>query len=193
MLAHLLRPQGRKGELLAELLTDFPERFSGRSRVFLARPDFKGKASEARSAEVTSSWLPAGRNKGRIVLHFAGIDTISAAESISGLDVIIPIDERHALDNESVYVSDLIGCVIFDGSVRVGTVENVQFPTTPDGSARLEEAAPLLEVKSANGEEILIPFAKVLLVRVDPQAKRIEMNLPTGLVEINQTNWGKGS
>ena len=193
VLAHLLRPQGRKGELLAELLTDFPERFKDHPRFFLAQPDFKGGRSEARSAEVRSSWLPVGRKKGRIVLGFAGIDTISAAESIAGLDVIVPIDERHALDSDSVYVSDLVGCVIFDGSVQVGTVENVQFPITPDGNARLEEAAPLLEVRSANGGEILIPFAKALLVKLDPQAKRIEMNLPAGLVEINQASGDMGS
>ena len=48
VLAHLLRPQGRKGELLAELLTDFPERFKEQKRVFLAKPDFVGEAAEAR-------------------------------------------------------------------------------------------------------------------------------------------------
>jgi 16S rRNA processing protein RimM len=186
VLAHLLRPQGRKGELLAELLTDFPERFNERSRVFLAQPDFKGGTDKARSVEVTSSWLPVGRNRGRIVLHFAGIDTISAAESIAGLDVIVPHEERHDLDNESVYISDLIGCVIYNGSEKVGAIEDVQFPVTPDGSARIEQAPPLLEVRSERGDEILIPFAKALLARVDIHSKRIEMNLPTGLLEINK-------
>src|SRR5258706_11358811 len=84
VLAHLLRPQGRKGEVLAELLTDFPERFEGQSRVFLAAPGFEGEESEARSAEVVGFWLPVGRNEGRVVLQFAGIDTISDAESIAG-------------------------------------------------------------------------------------------------------------
>jgi 16S rRNA processing protein RimM len=187
VLAHLLRPQGRKGELLAELLTDFPERFMERPLVLLAPPEFKGGPSEARSAEVTSSWLPVGRNKGRIVLHFAGVDSISDAESIAGLDVIVPFEERLPLDSESVYVSDLIGCIVYDGSVEAGTVEDVQFPTTPDGSARLEEAVPLLQVSSIQGDEVLIPFAKALLVKIDLKSKRIEMNLPAGLLEINKT------
>ena len=53
VLAHLLRPQGRKGELLAELLTDFPERFEEQRRVFLATPNFAGEEAEARAAELS--------------------------------------------------------------------------------------------------------------------------------------------
>jgi len=186
VLAHLLRPQGRKGELLAELLTDFPERFKHHPCVFLAHPEFKGTSAEARRAEVTSSWLPVGRNKGRIVLQFAGVDSISAAESIAGLDVIVPHEERLPLESDSVYISDMIGSAVFDGLVQVGFVEGVQFPTTPDGSTRLEDAAPLLEVRSVEGNEILVPFAKAFIAKIDLQARRIEMKLPSGLLEINK-------
>ena len=185
VLAHLLRPQGRKGELLAELLTDFPERFKEHSRVFLARPDFNGSESEARVATVTSSWLPVGRNKGRIVMQFEGINTISLAESIAGLDVIVPYEERVPLDEESVYISDLVGCAVYNDAMEVGSIEDVQFPSTPDGSARLEEAAPLLMVRSKQGNEVLIPFVKVFLTKIDIAAKRIEMRLPEGLLEVN--------
>src|SRR5271169_3896971 len=94
VLAHLLRPQGRKGEVLAELFTDFPERFDDQRRVFLAAPGFDGDPMEARSAEVVAFWLPVGKNEGRVVLQFAGIDTISDAESIAGKDVIIQSEER---------------------------------------------------------------------------------------------------
>ena len=94
VLAHLLRPQGRKGEVLAELLTDFPERFDGQKRVFLAAPGFAGEEAEARPAVVGAFWLPVGKNGGRVVLQFAGIDTISDAESIAGQDVLVPRGER---------------------------------------------------------------------------------------------------
>lgn len=186
VLAHLLRPQGRKGELLADLLTDFPERFNERKRVFLAPPEFTGSQEEARNAEVASFWLPVGRNQGRIVLHLAGIDSITQAETLAGLDVLVPYEERHELDNESVYISDLAGCVVYSGGTRVGIIEDVQFPATPDGTRRLEEAAPLLAVKSGQGDEILIPFVKAFLVKVDTEAKRVEMNLPAGLLEVNR-------
>ena len=188
VLAHLLRPQGRKGELLAELLTDFPERFDGGKRVFLAPPHFNGAAAEARSIEVVSFWLPMGKNEGRIVLQFAGVDTISAAELIAGQDVIVPFEERLPLDDESAYISDLIGCKVYDGPVAIGVVDDVQFPTTSDGNRRLDEAAPLLSVVSQDGDEILIPFAKAFLTTVDVEGKRIDMVLPPGLIEVNRSS-----
>ena len=187
VLAHLLRPQGRKGELLAELLTDFPERFEGGRRVFLAAPNFAGNESEAQPAEVVAFWLPTGKNEGRIVLHFAGVETISAAELLAGRDVIVSYEERVPLDDESTYISDLIGCTVYDGATAVGVIDDVQFPATADGGRRLEEAAPLLAVTSPDGEEILIPFAKAFLIAVDTAAKRVDMVLPSGLVDVNRS------
>jgi 16S rRNA processing protein RimM len=185
VLAHLLRPQGRKGEVLAELLTDFPERFEDQRRVFLAAPGFDGAEAEARPAEVVAFWLPVGKNEGRIVLQFAGFDTISDAEMIAGQDVIIPHEERLPLSDESVYISELVGCTVYDGSKPVGVVADVQFAMTADGGRRVDEAAPLLAVTSRDGDEILIPFAKAFLVSVDTAAKRIDMKLPEGLIEVN--------
>jgi 16S rRNA processing protein RimM len=186
--AHLLRPQGRKGELLAELLTDFPERFETHKRVYLASPGFTGTAAEARSAEVAHFWLPVGRNEGRIVIHLSGSDSIESAEKLMGLDVLIPESERLELDDDANYVSDLIGCTVYDQAsgedVAIGTVSDVQFATTPDGARRLEEAAPLLELEGLEGEEILIPFAEHFLLSVDVAAKKILMRLPDGLLEI---------
>lgn len=191
VLAHLLRPQGRKGELLAELFTDFPERFEEQRRVFLAAPGFDGDQAEARAVEVAAFWLPVGKNDGRVVLKFAGIDTISDAETVAGLDAVIPREERLALEDESVYISELIGCTVYDGAQEIGVVGDVQFAMTADGGRRLDDAAPLLAVTSVQGDEILIPFAKAFLVNVDTEAKRIEMTLPEGLVEVNRSASGE--
>jgi len=193
VLAHLLRPQGRKGEVLAELFTDFPERFEDQRRVFLAAPGFEGEEAEARPVEVVAFWLPVGKNEGRVVLQFAGINTISDAESIAGQDVLIPREERLPLDDESIYISELIGCSVYDGPLRVGVVEDVQFAMTADGGRRLDDAAPLLAVTSLEGDEILIPFAKAFLVAVDTEAKRIDMKLPEGLVEVNRAAGSSGT
>jgi 16S rRNA processing protein RimM len=128
-----------------------------------------------------------------VVLQFAGINTISDAESIAGQDVLIPREERLPLDDESIYISELIGCSVYDGPLRVGVVEDVQFAMTADGGRRLDDAAPLLAVTSPEGDEILIPFAKVFLVAVDTEAKRIDMTLPEGLVEVNRAAGGSGT
>jgi 16S rRNA processing protein RimM len=193
VLAHLLRPQGRKGEVLAELFTDFPERFEDQRRVFLAAPGFNGEETQARAVEVVAFWLPVGKNEGRVVLQFAGIDTISDAETIAGKDVLIPREERLPLEDESVYISELVGCMVYDGPTPVGVVEDVQFAMTADGGRRLDDAAPLLAVTSVEGDEVLIPFAKAFLVTVDTEAKRIEMKLPAGLIDVNRSTAGGGS
>ena len=197
LLAHILRPQGRKGEVLAELLTDFPARFEASPRVFLAKPAFTGTHKQAREAQVIDFFLPVGKNSGRIVLAFEAISSITAAETLAGLDVLVPQQERIQPDEDASYISDLLDCSVYDvppnhkptlpldPSTLVGTVADVHFPTTPDGTRRLQEAAPLLSVLSPAGNEILIPYVKAYLVTLDIPAKRILMTLPPGLTDIN--------
>jgi 16S rRNA processing protein RimM len=190
-LALLKRPQGRRGELLAELLTDFPDRFTERPHVFLAAPGFNGSAAEARPIEIAGHWLPVGRNQGRVVLAFVGIDSISQAEQLAGLEVIVPITARVELEEDEEYVSDLIGCAVIQraGSgqeTRLGVVAGVEFPTTSDGTRRLEDAAPLLTVIDDANDEILIPYVQAFLISVSTTAKVIHMNLPDGLLDLNK-------
>jgi len=189
VLAHILRPQGRKGEVLAELLTDFPERFDQHKDVWLAPREFAGPATEARPVQIVGFWLPVGRNAGRVVLHFAGIDRIEDAAPLAGKQVIVPLAQRVPLDEGdpgAAYISDLAGCTVYDGEIAIGTVEDVQFATSPDGLRRLEEAAPLLVVRSTDGDEVLVPFVKAFLVEIDLPAKRIRMALPVGLLQVNR-------
>jgi 16S rRNA processing protein RimM len=192
VLAQILRPQGRKGEVLADLFTDFPERFDAHPAVWLAPSGFAEQAQAdsalARRAEVAGHWLPVGRNAGRVVLHFAGVDTIEQAEVLAGKEVIVPIAERLPLDPGAAYVSDLVGSTVYDRGVALGIVESVQFPTSADGARRLEEAAPLLAITSPDGDEILVPFASAFLVELDLPGKTIRMALPEGLTEINRVS-----
>ncbi|HEX4022803.1 MAG TPA: ribosome maturation factor RimM [Acidobacteriaceae bacterium] len=171
-IAHLLRPQGRRGEVLAEILTDFPERFAQAPAAFLMR----GERAEPQPITVESHWL----HKGRIVLKFKGVDSISEAEALRGLDVVIPRDERVPLTDGAVYIDDLIGCALVDtnqpGGPVVGTVRDVE----PQ-----PEAVDLLVVAGADGREHLVPFAKAYLVRMDVAARRIEMAIPAGLLAVN--------
>jgi len=194
VLAHILRPQGRKGEVLADLFTDFPERFEKHPHIWLApagfaeSPAINGSSdSLLQTAEVAEYWLPVGKNAGRIVLKFTGAETIEHAEKLAGKEVVVPVTERLQLDADAAYISDLIGCTVFNRDIPIGTVEDVEFAMTPDGSRRLEDAAPLLTITSFEGDEILIPFAKAYLLELDTAQKAIRMALPDGLVEVNQS------
>ncbi len=169
--------------MLADLLTDFPDRFHAPATLFLAPPGFSG-ASGVREVEIASSWLPHGRNAGRIVLGFTNVVSIEEAEHLAGLDVVVPGTDRLPLSDDSVYTSDLMGCTVFDRGIPVGIVRDVQFMTTADGKRRLDDAAPLLIVELASGEA-LIPFVKQFLVKVDTAEKAVLMNLPEGLLDLN--------
>jgi len=182
VVAHLLRPQGRRGELLAELHTDLPERFADRRNLILIATSHD--PTSVQPVELESHWLPVGKNAGRIVLKFKGIDSISQAESIADLDVVLPADQRVTLEEGTYYVSDLIGCTIADEDRELGIVVDVHFPTSTAG-ARLQDAAPILSVKSHSGDEILIPLVRSFLHKPDIANKRIEVRLPPGLLDIN--------
>ena len=177
-LARIRRPQGRKGEVFADVLTDFPEKFAERRRLWLiadpASPRAKADAAP-REVELLAHWP----HKGCIVLHLAGIDSISAAETLAGLIVAIPVAERAALGEDEVYIGDLVGCALVevggDSPVLVGEIEDVDRTAGP---------VALLVVRGAEGE-VLIPFAKSYLRRLDVAGKRVEMALPEGLVDLN--------
>ena len=92
-----------------------------------------------------------------------------------------------------VVFAAVAGCVAgggYDGGVDVGVVAEVQFAMTPDGGRRLSEAAPLLAVMARDGDEVLIPFAKAFLVGVNTEARRIDMTLPEGLIDVNRSGVG---
>ena len=170
IVARLVRPQGRHGEILADLLTDFPERFAERKRLSLVASETSERP--AREMTLERHWL----HKGRVVLKFSGIDSISDAECLRDLLVAIPASERAILADDAVYISDLIGCEVVDVAsepMSVGKVMDV------------DREAALLIVQPVRGEEILIPFAKEYLVDIDLPDKRIRMRLPAGLLDIN--------
>ena len=186
-LAHLLRPQGRRGELLADLLTDFPEQLSAPAGVFLVAASALAPAASATRTLVESQWMPTGKNAGRIVVKLAGCDSIADAERLAHMQLMVPATERPALDEDTFYVSDLIGSTLFNDETPVGEVVDVEFATTPDGKTRLPDAAPLLCVRlsgdTAETGPTLIPFVRAQLISVDTADHRIVMRIPAGLLD----------
>lgn len=174
LLARIRRPQGRKGEVLAEILTDFPEKFAERRSLWLLPAD-PASTTPARPVTLLHHWL----HKGAIVLHFDGIDSITAAESLTGLLVAIPRAQRTQLADDEFYIADLAGCTLLDVAppqpVTVGVIEDIDRSAGP---------VPLLVISGPAGE-VLVPFAKSFLRRVDLEARRVEMALPAGLTTLN--------
>ena len=184
LVAHLVRPQGRRGELLADLHTEHPDRFSNDARVFLAPPGFSGAAELARVAHVTSFWLPTGKSQGRIVLKLDLSTSIDQAEQLAGNDVLVPYNERRALADDAVYVHELIGCKLLDGEAEVGVIRDVLALSPAADADSSPEAAPVLVVVDAAGVEFLVPFARAYLQAVDLDRRRVQMTLPDALLDL---------
>lgn len=165
-IAKVMKTQGRKGEVAAALLTDFPERFAARKRLYA----LNAREGRRRELEVEDHWF----HKGGVVLKFAGVDSISDAETLIGSEIQIPLAERAELQDDSVYVSDLVGCVVTDWGREIGRIQDVRF-----GAGE----APLLVVQGA--KEYLIPFAAAYISRIAPGEKRLEMKLPEGMLELD--------
>ena len=192
LVARILKARGNKGEVAAELLTDFPERLTRLREVFVGRAEGN---DEPRRMALKSCWL-SQNHRGQAVFHFEGVESISEAEKFRGLEVLLPFEERVTLPVGQYFVADLIGCSVFESPAarpmvtsspcslteapsHLGRVRDVQFPG--------EEffGTPLLEVETSQGE-ILIPLAVDICTKIDTAARRIDVVLPDGLRDLNQ-------
>jgi len=165
VVARAVRTRGLNGEIVAELLTDFPERFEQVTAIF-------GVASgEKKSLKLENHWL----QNDRIVLKFAGYDDIESAKSLIGLDFALPEAERMKLSENEYYDWELEGCsvVIKDGPtlgivrglLRTGGVE-------------------LLAVEAESKQEHLIPMVQSIVVEIDISRKEIVIDPPEGLLDL---------
>jgi 16S rRNA processing protein RimM len=170
LLAHIVRPQGRHGEVLADIFTDFPDCFSQRKGLFL-----RSAAGVRREAKVESHWL----HKGRVVLKFAQVDSIADAENLRGFDVVVAREQRMPLDGDAVYVSDLLGVSVIDVRGGAAAVAGEITDVEPEGAG-----PAMLVIRTPTGEELLIPFVRAYLRKMDIAAKRLEMDLPAGLLTM---------
>ena len=192
LVARILRARGNKGEVAAELLTDFPERLTKLKEVFVGQA---GGKIEPRCIAMKSCWL-SQNHRGQAVFHFEGVNSISEAEKFRGLEVLLPFEQRVTLPAGQYFVSDLIGCSVFENFVSapvvasspcslgeapslLGTVRDVQVP------GEEFRGTPLLEVETSQGD-ILIPLAVDICTKIDTTARRIDVILPEGLRELNR-------
>jgi 16S rRNA processing protein RimM len=166
-LAVVIKTQGRHGEVATELHTDVPDRFRQDMKLWALAKD-----GQRREVTVEDLWP----HKSFLVLKFVGIETINDAEPLVGADLQLPRSERAELEPGWTYLSDLVGCTVFDGPREIGEIEDVQF-----GAGE----APLLVVRSGGKVAYEIPFAEAFLEKLDVERKQVRMRLPEGLLEVN--------
>ena len=161
------RSQGRRGEVVVDPLTDFPERFYDLERVFI-------EGAEQEPVALRLEWVR--EQGGRPVLKFQEVEDISAAAELAGQEIRIPESELVRLPAGSLFHFDLRECEVWDRSEGfLGVVEDVMVTGGSD----------VLVVRDPSGQERLIPICREICRRIEPDIKRIEIQAPQGLLEIN--------
>ncbi len=164
-IAKLIKSRGLRGELVAAVLTDFPERFDALETVVALLP-----TGARRNLKIERFWF----QKGRIILKFAGFDSIETAEVLRGAEICVPESETVELAEDEFFDWELENC-------EVETVEGEKI-------GRIKElmrtgGTEILVVAGAE-KEYLIPFAASVCVKVDVENKLIQVNLPEGLLDF---------
>jgi 16S rRNA processing protein RimM len=198
-LARVVKTQGRHGEVAVEVHSDVPDRFAPGMRLFAlknrndARQSAQPRADAGRTERKTEAKQEAQEpereaerqelaveglwpHKGLLVVKFLGIDSMSDAETLIGMELQVPRSQRAELEQGWNFVSDLVGCEVFDGDRPIGRIRDVQF-----GAGE----APLLIVADRSGKTFDVPFAEAYLASVDVRQKHLRMHLPAGMLEIN--------
>jgi len=165
--ARIVRARGNRGEVLADLYTDFPERFHQLEEAWLEFAD-----QRRQRFRLEDSW----QHKGRLVLKFAGVDTISAAEELAGAWVQVEADQTVRLPDGTYFDHDLIGCSVRDISgAELGIVKEV---------IRFWGNHQLV-VEDQKGE-FLLPACEGICKEISIEKKEISVDLPDGLIDLNR-------
>lgn len=164
--AKAVRTRGLKGELVADLLTDFPERFEDVDQLIALVP-----GEERKVVELEDFWF----QNDRIILKLSGYDDIETAKRLVGSEFCVPDSQRVELDEDEYYDFELEGCEV--ARVAGDVIGKVQSVLRTGGVA-------ILEVVSDSGRELMIPLAESIVVEVDTEAKRITVDPPDGLLEL---------
>lgn len=166
MVAHIVKVRGLRGEVVADLLTDFPDRFEHLASLVAVTAD-----GSHRSLQIEEQWF----HGDRLVLKFAGFDGPEEAKELIGCNLAVPVDERIELPDDSFYDWELIGCRVETLSGQ--TVGEVQEIMRPGG-------VELLSIVDADGRDRLVPMAADIVLEIDKDKKLIRIDPPAGLLEL---------
>jgi len=165
----VLRPQGVRGEVVVEVLSDVADRFAKGSRLLAVREDREDRDGQPPlSLEVAASRA----HKSGAVVRFAGCEDRDRAEELRGLWLEVPRSQVPAAEAGTYYQYELLGCLCRVSGEELGRVAEV-----------VEDGGGLLLIVEGEGRRIPVPFVREFLREVDVAGARIELELPPGLVE----------
>ena len=167
VIARSVRTRGLKGEIVAQLLTDFPERFENVKKLTAVSTD-----GEHHAVELESYWF----HQDRIVLKLVGVDTVESAKELVGHDFGVPERERVSLPESHYYDWELEGCTVSTTAQQeLGKVTGVM----RTGGVEL-----LVVANDEAGRDYLLPMAQSIICEINPSRKTIVVDPPEGLLDL---------
>ncbi|MGZ5434432.1 MAG: ribosome maturation factor RimM [Pyrinomonadaceae bacterium] len=166
VVARIVKTRGLRGEVVADLLTDFPDRFENLKSLIGLSPD-----ESRRSLQIEEQWF----HGNRLVLKFTGFDTIDAAKELVNYNLAVPAKDRIELPEDSFYEWELFGC-------RVETVGGE--PVGEIAGVMRTGGVEILKVVDHTGRDRLIPMASDIVVEIDKKKKLVRIDPPEGLLEL---------
>jgi 16S rRNA processing protein RimM len=165
VIARAVKTRGLKGEVVAELLTDFPARFEELEELVLVSP-----GGERKTGRLEDFWF----QNDRVILKLADYDDVDKAKELVGYEFAVPESERVPLPSDQYYDWELEGCTVKVGDESIGKVQSV----IKTGGAEI------LLIADENGKEQLVPLAESIVVEIDAAAKTIVIDPPEGLLDL---------
>ena len=166
IVARAVRTRGLKGELLADVLTDFPERFDHVSELTGVAP-----SGGRKQFELESHWF----QNDRMVLKFAGYDSVESAKTLVGCEFGLPESERVELAEGEFYDWELEGCLV--ENKLGGSVGQVREVLRTGG-------VELLVVENEERREVFVPMVASIVIEIDVSRKTILIDPPEGLLDL---------
>ena len=165
VIARAVKPRGLKGEIVAELLTDFPERFEDVEELILVSP-----SGERQNGQLEEYWF----QNDRVILKLAGYDDVNTAKELVGFEFAVPESERVVLPEDQYYDWELEGCTVKVGDETIGKVQSV----IKTGGTEI------LRITDENDKERLVPLVDSIVVEIDTAGKLIVVDPPDGLLDL---------
>lgn len=160
----VVRPHGVRGEVTVAVLSDVPDRFDPGSRLLMAREE----GGPAVTVEVASSRA----QKGGVVVRFTGIEDRDQAEELRNAWLEVELSQVPPAPPGIYYHFQLLGCRCYDGGTELGEVVDL-----------VEDGGGLLLIVSNGERRVPLPFVASFLKEVDVAGRRIDFELPPGLVD----------
>lgn len=164
-IAKLAKTRGLRGELVADILTDFPERFEDLENIIAVLPDGKRL-----NLKIENFWF----QKDRVILKFGGYDSIEKSETLRNAEVCILESEAVKLEDDEFFDWELEGCTVetLDGD-KIGSVKEI-----------MRTGGTEILVVQGKSKDYLIPFAETICTEVDVENKLIRVDPPEGLLDF---------